>query len=224
MSDDQNTYPYSKYIKSPEKLGASPSPKALSTDIKALISYVEVLVSGESKAQNVSPLGNKYFMDTGGKCKDSAGVEHPRYVYINNIPDGSIPLLSSAMGQKMSSFGLVPGVLGNIAYINPSKIFSAFDKETPCQQIKMPIRDILNRTSEEEKYVNNSDIKDYNPCWFSITKNSKKSKSKRINPVTGAECKEGMTTRTMHDDSMIKMYKMSVYLLGAYLLFRLVQK
>ena len=124
---DSNTYPYSNYIKSPDKLGASPSPKALANDVKALISYVEVLVSGNSKAQTVSPLGNKYFMDSGGKCKDTAGVEHKRYVYINNIPDGSIPLISSAMGQKMTSFeGLVPGVLGNIEYINPAKIFTAF--------------------------------------------------------------------------------------------------
>ena len=122
----------------------------------------------------------------------------------------------------MDSFGLVPGVLGNISYINPSKIFSAFDPDTPCQLIKMPVRDILNRTSEEEKYVNNSDIKDYNPCWFSDSNKSKK-KSKRVNPVTGAECKEGMTTRTIHDP-MIKIYEMSVYLLGVYLLFRLVQK
>ena len=212
---DSNTYPYSKYIKSPDKLGASPNPKALANDVKALISYVEVLVSGKSKAQTVSPLGNKYFMDSGGKCKDTAGVEHKRYVYINNIPDGNIPLISDAMGQNMTSFeGLVPGVLGNIEYINPAKIFTAFSPETPCQKIKMPIRDISNRTTEEEQYVNNSDIKDYNPCWFSSKKN----------PITNEKCKQGMTTRTMHNDTMVRIYEMSIYVLGAYLLFRLSQK
>ena len=223
MSDDSNTYPYSNYIVSPEKLGASPNPKALANNVKALSAYVQVLVSGHSKAQKVSPLGNKYFMDTGGKCKDSTGAEQTRYVYINNVPDGNIPFISSAMGESLtSSEGLVPGILGNIAYINPAKLFTAFDPETPCQKIKMPIRDISNNTTEEEKYVNESDIKEYNPCWFSSTQISKK-KSKKINPVTKVEC-EGMTTRTIQDDKMIQIYEASIFLLAAYLLFRLVQK
>jgi hypothetical protein len=221
---DSNTYPYSNYILSPEKLGSSSNPKALGNNVKALAAYVQVLVSGQSKAQKVSPLGNKYFMDTGGKCKDSTGAEQTRYVYINNVPDGNIPFISSAMGETMSSFeGLVPGVLGNIAYINPAKLFSAFSPETPCQKIKMPIRDISNNTTEEEKYVNESDIKEYNPCWFSTTQVSK-NKSKKINPVTNVECAEGMTTRTIHDDKMVQVYTASIYLLGAYILFRLVQK
>jgi len=215
MSDDSNTYPYSSYILSPDKLGASPNPKALGNDVKALAAYVQVLVSGRSKAQKVNPLGNKYFMDTGGKCKDDAGVEQTRYVYINNVPDGNIPFISSAMGETMSSFqGLVPGMLGNMAYINPAKLFNAFAPETPCQKIKMPIRDISNNTTEQEKYVNNSDIKEYNPCWFST----------RINPVTKVKCAQGMTTRTIKDDKMIQIYTASIYLLGAYILFRMVQK
>jgi hypothetical protein len=219
-----NDYPYSTYILPPEKLGASPNPKALGNDVKALAAYVQVLVSGRSKAQKVSPLGNKYFMDTGGKCKDEAGVEHTRYVYINNVPDGNIPFISSAMGETMSSFqGLVPGMLGNMAYINPAKIFNAFAPETTCQKIKMPIRDISNNTTEEERYVNDSDIKDYNPCWFSSKEISKK-KSIKKNPVTNVVCSEGMATRTIQDDKMVQVYTASIYLLAAYLLFRLVRK
>uniref|UniRef100_A0A6C0B7W8 Uncharacterized protein n=1 Tax=viral metagenome TaxID=1070528 RepID=A0A6C0B7W8_9ZZZZ len=214
---DSNTYPYSKYILQPELLGASPKAgiNPLKNDVKALISYVEVLTSGRSNAQSINPLGNRYFMDTGGKCKDSAGVKQTRYVYINNIPDGNIPFISSAMGQNMTSFeGLVPGVLGNIAYINPAKLFKAFDKESPCQKIKMPIRDINNNQTVEEKHVCESDIKEYNPCWF----------YNRVNPVTGVPCRSGMTTRTIPDDKMVQVYAASIYLLGAYLLFRLVQK
>lgn len=212
---DSTTYPYSKYILQPDKLGASPNPKALGNDVKALISYVQVLVSGRSNAQTVSPLGNRYFMDTGGKCNDVNGVAQTRYVYINNVPDGNIPFISSAMGENMTSFeGLVPGVLGNIAYINPAKLFNAFDKETSCQKIKMPIRDINNATSEDEKYVSDSDSKDYNPCWF----------SNRVNPVTGEKCSEGMTNPTIPEDKIVKVYAASIYLLGAYLLFRLVRK
>jgi hypothetical protein len=212
---DSNTYPYSKYILQPDKLGASPSPNALGNDVRALISYVQVLVSGRSRAQSVSPLGNRFFLDTGGKCKDANGDPQIRYVYINNVPDGNIPFISAAMGENMTSFeGLVPGVLGNIAYINPAKLFNAFNKETPCQKIKMPIRDINNAETVEEKYVNESDIKEYNPCWF----------YNRTNPVTGQPCREGMSTYTIPDDKMIKVYAASIYLLGAYLLFRLVRK
>jgi hypothetical protein len=212
---DSNNFPYANYILSPDRLGASPNPKALENDVKALISYVEVLVSGNSNAQAFSPLGNKYFMNTGGTCKDANGVSQTRYVYINNVPDGNIPFISSAMGENMTSFeGLVPGVLGDVAYLNPAKLFTAFNTETPCQQIKMPIRDLYNNTSEDTQYVCNSDIQDYNPCWF----------SNRVNPVTNQSCSQGMTTRTLPKDKMVQVYAASIYLLGAYILFRMVQK
>ena len=71
--------------------------------------------------------------------------------------------------------------------------------------------------------MNESDIKDYNPCWFSSTQTSKK-KSVRKNPVTNVECAEGMKTRTIQDDKMIQIYEASIFLLAAYLFFRLVQK
>jgi hypothetical protein len=217
MSLTENTYPYASYIKSPSKLGSSPKANALSNNVKALAAYVNVLVSGNSKAQTVSgPLGNRYFMDSGGKCKDSNGVEQTRYVYINNVPDGNIPFISSAMGENMTSFeGLVPGVLGNAAYINPFKIFKAFSAETPCQKIKMPIRDISNNVSIDSKYVCESDILDYNPCWF----------SEKINPVTKEKCKEGMTTQSLHsNDMMLQLHYISYFCLGSYILFRLIHK
>ena len=185
------TYPYSKYIKAPEQLGSSPKANALGKNVAVLGDYVQVLVSGDSRAQNVSPMGNKYFMNTGGKCKDINGTEQTRHVFINNIPDGTIPFISSGMGMQMTSFqGLVPGVLGNMTYINPFKIFKAFDKETPCQKIRMPVRDINNVTGEEEQYVCDSDIAEYNPCWF----------SDRRNPITNEKCAESTKKNKKNDD------------------------
>jgi hypothetical protein len=214
--NENHSYPYSKYILSPDSLGASTSPGALSNDVYALISYVKVLVSGNSNAQTIGgPLGNKYFMDTGGKCKDVSGVEHTRYVYINNIPDGKIPFISAAMGQNMSQFqGLVPGVMGNLTYINPAKLFTAFNTKTTCQQIRMPIRDISNNTSEESQYVADSDISGYNPCWF----------TSQQNPVTKENCRRGMTLPELPNDKIFQLYTFSIYVLGAYLLLRLVKK
>ena len=206
-------YPYSQYIKPPSQLGASTKGdmKTLGNNIGALQSYVGVLVTGHTRA-NVGggPLGNKYFMDTTGKCKDQNGVEQSRYVYINNIPDGNIPFISSAMGQTMSSFeGLVPGILGNIAYIDPTKLFTAFTDSTDCQKITMETRDVSNNITRESRYVTNDDIADYNPCWF----------PERRNPVTNVTCKEGMTNKPE-----VTLYFAGLGGLGIYVMYCLLNK
>jgi len=206
-------YPYSQYIKTPSQLGSSSKGDiaTLGKNVGALQSYVGVLVSGHTNA-NVGgkPLGNKYFMDTTGTCKDPLGINQPRYVYINNVPDGNIPFISSAMGQSMSSFeGLVPGILGNISYINPAKLFTAFTDTTDCQLITMETRDINNNIRTESKYVTNSDIKEYNPCWFPTKKN----------PVTNVTCKEGMT-----NPPEVTVYFIGLGGLGIYLMYCLLNK
>jgi hypothetical protein len=226
LNNSDHTYPYSKFIKQPEELGSSSKANALGKNVSALGDYVQVLVTGNSRAQSGgAPLGNKYFMNTGGTCKDTNGTTQTRYVYINNVPDGTIPFISSGMGVQMTSFeGLVPGVLGDLSYINPFKIFSAFDTETTCQKIKMPIRDITNATGEEEQYVCNSDISEYNPCWF----------LDGYNPVSKENCssdgggknkkkKNGMTLQysKLPNDFIFKTYEYGIYVLGVYLLYRL---
>jgi len=205
-------YPYSQYIKTPSQLGSSSKGDmtTLGNNIGALQSYVGVLVTGHTKANIGGPLGNKYFMDTSGTCKDQNGIEQKRYVYINNIPDGNVPFISSAMGQTMSQFeGLVPGILGNIASIDPTKLFSAFTEKTDCQQITMETRDISNNIMSESEYVSNEDIKDYNACWF----------PNKRNPVTNATCKEGMT-----NPSEVTIYFLGLGGLAIYLMYRLMNK
>ncbi len=220
LNNTDHTYPYSKFIKQPEELGSSPRANALGKNISALGDYVQVLVSGNSRGQSGGgPLGNKYFMNTGGTCKDKDGTTQTRYVFINNVPDGTVPFISSGMGVQLTAFeGLVPGVLGDLSYINPFKIFSAFDKETSCQKIKMPIRDITNATGEEEQYVCDSDIAEYNPCWF----------SDGHNPVSKENCGGGKNKNGMRlqysplpNDLIFKTYEYGIYLLGVYLLYRL---
>jgi hypothetical protein len=206
-------YKYTDFIRTPDQMGASSAGNlgALSNDVKALIGYVDVLITGKGPAQTVSPLGNNYFMDTNAKCK-SGGAEHPRYVFINNIPDGKIPLLP---GNNKDFRGLVPGLMEGVGYMNPSKLFGAFSKENKCQRVTMNVRDENNRGSAESRYVMDADLKDYNPCWF----------TDRRNPVTGAGCSEGFTGRTqLPKDPIVHLYALGIGVLATYLVYRVVQK
>ena len=94
-------YPYYKYIKNPSELGMSGdgSLKQLGKDIDGLVNYVELLVSGKGNASATGqPLGDKFFLKTGGKCTDkSTGQEVDRYIYIDNVPAGNIPFISSGI-------------------------------------------------------------------------------------------------------------------------------
>jgi hypothetical protein len=65
------TYPYYKNIKTPTQIGMSDKGtiKQMAKDIDGLIQYVELLVTGDSKASATGgPLGNKFFLKTGAKC------------------------------------------------------------------------------------------------------------------------------------------------------------
>jgi hypothetical protein len=83
------TYPYQNNIKSPSEIGMSDKGtiKQMGKNIDGLIDYVELLVTGKSKASATGgPLGNKFFLKTGGKCVDVAtDNEVDRYIYINNV-------------------------------------------------------------------------------------------------------------------------------------------
>jgi len=139
MSD----YPYDKYIKGPEAIGMSDKGdlKTLGKDISGLIAYTQLLVDGGGEASTVDgPLGDKYFMQTGSKCTDEAGIEQDRYVYINNVP---------------SSGGLIPGLIESTLKINPSAIFSAaFQSSVPeCKNITLQTIDSDNNKKNESYYV-----------------------------------------------------------------------
>ena len=182
------TYPYSKNIRAPKSLhmGTSGSLPQLGRNLDGLVDYVEVLITGKGASATGRPLGNKYFMKTGAKCKDEKTEKDvPRYLYINNVPEGGIPMMPSVMGIEMKSFrGLIPGAISNMEALNPMAIMSAFTTgSTPqCQAITMETIDINNRTDTETQFVANADIKDINPCSWG---------SSGTNPVTGKRCSEG---------------------------------
>jgi len=197
------SYPYYKNIKMPNQLGMSEKGtlKTLGKDIGGLIDYVEVLVAGKSKASATGgPLGDKFFLQTGAKCVDNQSNQQvDRYIYVDNVPDGNIPFLSSGMGVNFSDMeGLIPGAMGNLSVLNPFNIMKAFlsGATPPCQEITMQTIDANNNKSSETHYVTVTDINEMDACTF----------SNKINPVTNVKCKDAFTLQSASSySSPIKM-------------------
>ena len=222
-------YPYYKNIKMPSDIGMSDrgTLQALGNNIDGLINYVEVLVTGDSKASVTGgPLGNKFFLQTGAKCLDEkTNEEVDRFIYINNVPQGNIPFISGGLGVNFSEFrGLIPGTMGNLAVLNPFNILKSFlsGGTPPCQEIIMETIDANNNKSSESHYVTLVDINAIDACSF----------PDRINPSTGAKCKETFKSYNLNDseefpfptDTFDQIYFAGLGALGVYFLYRIMEK
>ena len=229
------TYPYWKNIKSPSQIGMSDegSLNALGKDIDGLIQYVEVLVTGGSNATGGKVLGNKFFLQTGGKCMDKAtNKEVDRFIYINNQPDGHIAFISSGLGVNFSQFrGLIPGTMSNLNVLNPFTIMQAFmSGATPdCQEITLETIDNNSNSSNETHFVSVVDIQNMDACSFSPDKK---------NPITGKQCAEAFSNMSgfgqgvaknaelfsLPHDPIVQIYYASLGLLAIYVLYCLMNK
>ena len=234
-------YEYWKQIKTPPELGMTSDGTlgALGKDIDGLVQYVEVLVTGQGASKTGRPLGNKFFLPTGGKCKDIRSCdgqgaecqlqEVDRYIYINNVPQGNIPFISSGMGQNFSDLkGLIPGAMSDLNVLNPFSIMTAFlSGSTPnCQEITLQTIDVNNNKSSETHYVTLTDIINMDPCSF----------PKKKNPLTNEKCKETFqsggfqsgvskdATPVMSDDPLAQLYIASLAAVGIYILYRIMEK
>lgn len=227
-------YSYSEQIKTPTELGMSSKGniKALAKDISGITNYIQLLVSGKSKASKTGgPLGNKFFLNAGGKCIDTVTKqEKPRHIYINNVPQGNIPFLSNAAGMNFGDArGLIPGVMSNLNAMNPLAIMGAFAAGSvpKCQPITLQTIDNANKKSTETHYVSIVDLQNMDPCNF----------LNKSNPITKAKCKQGFTTMLepsnmigeddmpyVPDNLFTTMYFTSLGLVGIYILSGLMMK
>jgi hypothetical protein len=199
------SYPYWQNIKSPSQIGMSSegSLSAMGRDIDGLIQYVEVLVTGGGNASTTGgPLGNKFFLQSGGKCLDVKNCKDPndtstcpsvdRFIYINNVPQGNIPFISSAMGENFSEFkGLIPGTISNLNAINPFAMMQSFmaGSTPPCQEVTLETINVNNVKSTETHFVTVVDLQNMDPCNFQNGKN----------PITGQPCRQAFTNPTNND-------------------------
>jgi hypothetical protein len=211
-------YNYVSFIKTPEQLGMGPegSISQLVANVDGLIKYVELLSTGRSKASTIGgPLGDKFFLTTGAKCKDVAtGNLVPRSIWVNNIPNGKIPFITSALnGQTFKTFeGLVPGVLGNLASIHPMQMFQAFTTggNPDCRLVTKDTRDenniINNPNKPRSGYLTMEDIQIMTTDGFTTMADMKDDKS------------------NMPDDTMVKLYYSALGLLGLYIFIMLFKR
>jgi len=221
-------YPYYQNIQAPQNLGMSSegSLSALGNDVNGLIDYVGLLVSGTSNASVTGqPLGDKFFLKTGATCLDNSSNQQDRYIYINNVPSGNIPFISSGMGQDYSDLrGLIPGMMSDMTVLNPYNIMRGFlSGSTPsCQKLKMQVIDASNNSSNETHYVTVVDIQNMDPCSF----------QNGVNPITNVKCKESFISydpcfklfEDMNEDSVVQIYFISLLFLMSFILYRFMLK
>jgi hypothetical protein len=229
-------YQYFKQIKTPSELGVSSDGGLdnLASDVSALIAYVELLVSGGGAASSTGkPLGNKFFLKTGAKCKvvsnDSTnGSVVDRYSYVNNVPDGNIPFISSGLGgvQFTEFEGLIPGTMSNAANINPLALFQSFQLgSTPdCQSVTLETIDANNNVASATNYVATADIKNMPASWF----------PNQTNPITGETEREAFTQRkrkpcmkrigSIPDGTLSSLYYMTLGFLCLVILYGLTKR
>jgi hypothetical protein len=219
-------YPYYKNIKSPSEIGMSSDGNlaAFGRDINGMISYASLLVSGNSTASATGkPLGNKFFLKTGATCIDKeTSKEVDRYIYVNNVPQGNVPFISSGMGVNFTEFrGLIPGTISNLNVLNPFGIMGAFlsGSKPPCQNVKMETIDAHNSHSSETHYLTTVDIQNMDPCNF----------PSRKNPVTGDPCRETFKNPpdpelSLPDDFLAKLFIWSLCALIIYVIYKLLNK
>lgn len=105
-----------------------------------------------------------------------------RWIYVNNIPDGSIPFITSgADGRTFDDLrGLIPGALGNLGALNPVQLFNGFTAGTypDCAKVTLQTVDNNNVRRTETRHVALVEMVEMNPCQF----------PGRYNPASGKTC------------------------------------
>jgi hypothetical protein len=117
------------------------------------------------------------------KAREGSKEIVDRYIYVNNIPDGSIPFIASgADGNTFRDLrGLIPGAMGNLGALNPIPLFKAFTAGTypDCSEITLETINEKNQANRQTEYLALVDVAEMNPCSF----------PNQENPVSGARCR-----------------------------------
>lgn len=148
------SYSYVDNIPGPSSLGVGTDGtfSQLGTNLSSIGTYVSTMIDGDP------PLGNQFFVNTGGTCIAPDGSSQSRYNYINNKPSGGIlPSGMSEIGSGMN--GLIPGVIGDIEGLNPMYMMKALmsDSSPKCECYKCDVT-----TGAPARFLTTSLSPDYN--------------------------------------------------------------
>jgi hypothetical protein len=128
------SYSYVDNIPGPSDLGIGSDGtfSQLGKNLGGIGTYVSVMIDGDP------PLGNQFFVNTGGSCTAPDGSSQSRYNYINNKPGGKGVLPA---GMAAGANGLVPGVIGDIEGLNPMYMMNALmaDSSPKCECYKCDV-------------------------------------------------------------------------------------
>lgn len=256
MDGELPTYPkynYGAFINSPQEMGMTedvPSGFGLDTiadNFGGVISYIDLLISGTGEASKAvslfndastnEPLGNAYFYPSGLTCKDPSNLTQDvsAMMYMNNVPLGNIPFLSSFTGAgDIKEFrGLIPGMVEDLNGFNPMEFMYAMavSPSDPCIKVSLPITNI---TSDGNNYDTTKDnktqyktenmfplfVKLIDPCLF-----DKNADGIRTNPVSGKTCAEGFTNigeiPNDHSSMLLDIYFMTIAVLFLFILMKM---
>jgi len=130
-------YSYANTIPGPSSLGVGTDGtfSQLGNNASAVATYVKTLISGDP------PLGDQYFVNTGGVCTAPDKSLQPRYNYINNKPQTQNDLPNGLKDLGSDFNGLIPGTVGDIASLNPLYLFKSLtaDAEPRCKCYKCDV-------------------------------------------------------------------------------------
>jgi hypothetical protein len=241
------TYPYWNFIKQPQDLGIKPDGtlSAFYGDVIGLLEYGQLLYLSDSRASTTpGPLGNKFFLNTGGQCckttkdnpwgkmnTDKPGGNYSscsssdlvdRYIFINNIPTGALPFINPEKPTKPGAItGLMPGILEDM-FKMPMEIGGFFTAmlepaHPPCIEVDLHVINSHNKTSVETHYIATRDILGMRASDFPDHKN----------PITNIKTElftnlnVQKTDNIYMKDPVISLYFILLIVLAIYIFYRL---
>lgn len=157
-------------IQYPDKV-KSPSKEILKNIDDGLRYSINYLGSGVDMSGKDIALGSNYFIKGSGKCNSEASSDKckgkDRYVYVRNIPTGTIPPLNlsfyNATGCNLTGItegrGLVPGLVEDVYDFNPIEIVRAVAGSgnlgsDVCKEMTLPVGSkIYNKDRENNNWV-----------------------------------------------------------------------
>lgn len=105
-------YPYWNYVKTPAQIGMGTSRNDFTRDINGINAYVDVILYGDPvRSKNVvatttgKPLGNQYFLDTGGQCCIDTSIGGYSQDASGTLIDPSGNIVTDSSGNPVDASG-----------------------------------------------------------------------------------------------------------------------